>query len=151
MAVDKELLETFIDCCRYGELKEIQEITANLSPKEIQELATTPRVNSKIAIFMLCANGHSEILELILPHLNKSDLNICNDQGNTCLHWAAINNQEKVVEILLAHGCQESRNSFGFSAATLAEQRGFLKVANMILMSYDPESDNEKESVEVEE
>ena len=139
-------LQEFIESCRFGELEIIKNFIKTKNAKEIRELATTKSSdNHQIAIFMLAANGHSEILLLLLPFLSKQDLNMKNDQGNTMLHWAAINNQIKVVDILLKAGVEECRNLAGFSAATLAEERGFLEVANKILLSYDPEEDDDEE------
>ena len=141
-----EMLNEFIECCRYGELENIKEFIKNSNAKEIQQLATTKSENNQIAIFMLAANGHCEILENLLPFLTKDDLNIKNIEGNTCLHWAALNNQSQIIDLLLKAGVEECRNLAGFSSATLAEERGFMEVANKILLSYDPEENEQNES-----
>jgi uncharacterized protein len=135
-----------MEMCRFGELKELKEFISNHEKQEIKDLLLNPLEN-RISLLVLAANGHSKILELMLPMLTVNELNVRNSEGNTCLHWAAINNQLTTCEILLKYGLKESRNNSGFSAATLAEQRGFLPLANLILKSYDPESDTEDSAI----
>lgn len=49
---------------------------------------------------MAAANGHTNILEALIQE-NKNIMNEQNSDGNTPLHWAVINNQKEIVEILI--------------------------------------------------
>jgi ankyrin repeat protein len=49
---------------------------------------------------MVCANGHEKLLDELLSRDTKM-LNSQNNDGNTPLHWAIINNHLKIVKKLV--------------------------------------------------
>ena len=55
-------------------------------------------VEGRTALFFAAANGHLEVLELLLK--KDADPNITNEQGNTALHWACVNGHGEA-----ARGC----------------------------------------------
>ena len=55
----------------------------------------------KTALMMAAANGHEEIVEVLLT--KKPNLLLQNKSGNTALHWAAYMGRKKITQILLTH------------------------------------------------
>ena len=45
-----------------------------------------------LPLHVACANGHAEVARKLLAAMTSSstDINVMDEQGNTCLHWAAI-------------------------------------------------------------
>ncbi|WFD30532.1 ankyrin repeat-containing protein [Malassezia sp. CBS 17886] len=54
------------------------------------------------ALHLACANGHSEIVEMLLRAADLRALLRRNSAGNTPLHWAAFNGHVDIVEALIA-------------------------------------------------
>ena len=66
--------------------------------EEATDLASTdPSGNT--ALHMACANGHLDIVKLLLKH--GANPNALNKSKNTPLHWAALNGRTEIIELLI--------------------------------------------------
>ena len=107
-----EDVEEFLLSCRYGELEEVQ-VFAELYGWPAVISARDERGNT--ALHMVCGNGHLgelnrvcdgsseliiETLHYLLPHLPPDFLTVTNEAGTPALHFAIINNQVDVVQVL---------------------------------------------------
>ena len=134
------LLQEFNDCARYGDLPEL--ISLQRAYPDINFLSPT---STTPPLFHAAANNHAHVVRFIVSQSNTT-INALNDQKNTPLHWAALNGHIDTVQILLENGADGRLiNSFGKSASTLAEEHGHMDVVNLILKSYEPESDEQVE------
>lgn len=44
-----------------------------------------------LPLHVACANGHAEVARKLLTAMaSHTDINVMDESGNTCLHWAAI-------------------------------------------------------------
>jgi ankyrin repeat protein len=60
---------------------------------------------------MACANGHTEIVSLLLKE--KAPVNALNKSKNTPLHWAALNGRSEIISLLLEAGADPNlKNEF---------------------------------------
>ena len=77
---------------------------------------------------MVSANGHLECAELLLkcPQVHKTLLNSVNAEGNTPLHWAALNCHIPIIRLLLENGAditiKNSVDRTPFDEAAVAEK-----------------------------
>lgn len=59
-------------------------------------------------LHLAAANNHEDIVLYILDHLKSvkapEAINCQNEEGNTPLHWAAVNGNTNIVEILIRSG-----------------------------------------------
>ena len=150
MAVETEELDEFVLNARYGDLECIREMLVQIPNK--RDLITNFNQKNQQAIFCASANGHLEVLDELLKHIEKEDLLLTNSEGNTCLHWACLNGQLEIVKRLLEFAPEDLallRNKSGFSAATLAESRGFMEIVKILIGSYEPEDIEEQEDFTV--
>ncbi|KAG8467525.1 hypothetical protein KFE25_000841 [Diacronema lutheri] len=86
-----------------------------------------------------CAEGHVEIVRLLLEHGASTE--VSNFDGETALHLAASIGYDHCVEVLVAAGANVSvKTSSGKSALDLAQQMGHANVLT-ILESAVPEYD----------
>jgi ankyrin repeat protein len=131
------------DACRYGEIDTVQQILSS-GIKGLESIIT----NSKSLLYA-SANGHCDILNVLLPLLNPTLVNQSNEEGNTPLHWAALNGQTNAVKLLLQHGADPvKRNNAGLSPATLADMREHLETSSVIVAAYDSEDEDDEEDEE---
>ena len=108
----EEDVEEFLLSCRYGELEEVR-VFAELYGWPAVISARDERGNT--ALHMVCGNGHLgelirlcgesselivETLQYLLPHLPPDFLTVTNEAGTPALHFAIINNQVDVVQVL---------------------------------------------------
>jgi uncharacterized protein len=107
--LDAELVEIkdlkvddLLDFARYGEFEALKAI---LDSEHSLKLALCDE-NKISLLHMVAANGHLECAELLLknPQVRENCLNSCNTEGNTPLHWAALNAHSSLVRLLLEHG-----------------------------------------------
>lgn len=137
-------LEDFLTACRYGESDDILNLLTTAT-------CTQKLLNSNF-LFLLAANGHSEIIEELLLKYPNIDVNYKNEEDNTALHWASLNGELKSVVVLLRYGASAIvRNKAGLSPVTLAESRNHDKVVRVLLDSYDPDDDDDECSQDIKE
>lgn len=95
-------VEDLLDFARYGE---VEALTAILESEYASKLALCDDQNISL-LHMVSANGHLECAEILLkcPQVRENTINICNMEGNTALHWAALNSHVAIVRLLLENG-----------------------------------------------
>lgn len=95
-------VEDFLDFARYGEVEALQAI---FESEHAAKLASQDE-NKISLLHMAAANGHLECAGLLLkcPQVREVSLNSVNTEGNTPLHWAALNSHVPLVRLLLDNG-----------------------------------------------
>ncbi|KAI8147889.1 hypothetical protein BJV82DRAFT_593784 [Fennellomyces sp. T-0311] len=88
------------------------------------------------------------------PEELKAMINVRNAEGNTPLHWAALNGQLPAVELLVKNGGDcKIKNEAGKTPIYEAQQRGHEKVAEFFLLTMideEPEEPVDEENQFVE-
>ena len=80
---------------------------------------------------MACANGHIDIVKLLLNH--KAPINALNKSKNTPLHWAALNGRTALIELLVSEGADPNlKNEFEHVPLEEALQNGFTEAAEVL-------------------
>ena len=80
---------------------------------------------------MACANGHLDIVKLLLKH--KAPINPLNKSKNTPLHWAALNGRTEILDLLLQAGADPNlKNEFEHVPLEEALQNGFTDAAEVL-------------------
>ena len=99
-------VEDFLDFGRYGEFEALHAILES----EYSFKLSSCDENRISLLHMVAANGHLDCAELLLkcPQVQEKCLNSCNTEGNTPLHWAALNSHVSLVRSLLEHGADIS-------------------------------------------
>lgn len=129
---------------RNNDLNETQNyIKSNhLTDKDVSCLKD-PRGNS--LLHYACANGCEETSSFLISYANQyciSFIDSQNNEGNTSLHWAALNNQIGIVKILLSSGANATiKNGFNNLAFDEAEIRGFTELSSILLNKTKLEND----------
>lgn len=74
-------------------------------------------------------------------------VDVCNNQGNTALHWACINGHEEVVRVLMENSAEPSKlNEFERTPVDEALDRGYQNVVDIIKsFAGGDDNDNEKD------
>ncbi|ORX37647.1 hypothetical protein BD324DRAFT_622730 [Kockovaella imperatae] len=93
-----EEVEEFMLSCRYGEIDEVKMFTDKYGNAGV-EAARDDRGNT--ALHMCSANGHIDILNLLLPLCSAALVSQPNDNGSPPLHWAIVNNHLNCVQALV--------------------------------------------------
>jgi ankyrin repeat protein len=77
--------------------------------------------NSPLHVMVAASDSEYSVL-LLLTH--RADPNLCNDDGNSALHIAALHNHHRSLQQLLLHGGDPTAlNVFGLSPHILAVRR----------------------------
>lgn len=95
-------VEDLLDFARYGE---VEALTAISESEYAFKLAMCDDQNISL-LHMVSANGHLECADLLLKctQVRENTINMCNMEGNTALHWAALNSHVAIVRLLLENG-----------------------------------------------
>eukprot|EP00921_Rhytidocystis_pertsovi_P014897 GHVQ01023907.1.p1 GENE.GHVQ01023907.1~~GHVQ01023907.1.p1 ORF type:complete len:648 (-),score=72.99 GHVQ01023907.1:1020-2963(-) len=101
--------EEYLYCCRAGDVDGIQEILRPLikEPLRLSKLLETRDDNGNSSVHLAAANGHVDILQILLSEpydIDDNFVNNTNSGGNTPLHWAVRNRQTCVVRLLCGYG-----------------------------------------------
>jgi uncharacterized protein len=96
-----------------------------------------PSLNTETALMRAAANGHSEVVQLLLARgadPNVRHTGIGQLQGRTALLFAVDNQQAEVVALLLDAGADVNvKDALGETALTLALERARLDVARLLV------------------
>ncbi|KAK1923633.1 hypothetical protein DB88DRAFT_491901 [Papiliotrema laurentii] len=98
MAPTEEQVQELLLSCRYGELDEVKAFTDEFGWEDVNK-ARDDRGNT--VLHMICANGHLDVLNHLLPHLTKEVVESTNNNGSPAIHWAVFNNQIGCVKALV--------------------------------------------------
>ncbi|KAH9994211.1 hypothetical protein BJV77DRAFT_1101335, partial [Russula vinacea] len=83
-------VEDLILSCRYGDLDDVKSFIDCFGTVPVGEARDE---NGNNVLHMASANGHTELLDILLPIVPSSLLSARNRAGSTALHWAALNSQ----------------------------------------------------------
>ena len=121
---------------RLGEIKDVEEMLAVRDPP-VDVNFKDESASSNTALHMASANGHTEIVKLLLkvPGIKVSELNV---YKNTPLHYAALNGHVDIVNLLIeAKADPNVVNDFDRIPLDEALQSGNTQIAD-ILSEYAP-------------
>ncbi|KZW02978.1 ankyrin [Exidia glandulosa HHB12029] len=125
-APSEEDVSNVLDACRYGDLDDVNAFLSSFSGP-VLAAARDDRGNS--ALHMAAANGHVDVLQLLLPLFASYD--VPNESGSTPLHWAALNAQMDATKLLV-----ESERG-GVKLIDVANKAGRTPLAEAELAGWD--------------
>ncbi|KAA1477528.1 ankyrin [Dentipellis sp. KUC8613] len=134
--------EDVLLACRYGDLDDVKAFVARFGAPA---LAAIRGANDTTVLHMVCANGHTALLEYLLPLVPASLLSAPNASGSTPLHWAALNAQleaaRRLVEFKDGPGVAliDIKNAAGHSPLGEAELAGWEEGAKWMVEVMDLE------------
>jgi len=134
------LEEFFIDSCRFGDLDDV--IGAITDGVDINYFDN----NLNTALHMACANGHLDVIKEILKVTKDgqrvANINARNSDGSTPLHWAVINTQKAVIELLLENNADcNIKSKYGQTPLDEAITGGIYEIAEMIAAKTKPDEE----------
>lgn len=104
--------------------------------------ATVSHMN--IPVCLAAGNGHVETLKLLMNA--GADLNSCDANGNTALHWAVKNMRVEVVEFLIKKGINvDVANNDGLTPFHLAAQTSCKSIVKILLLNKKNKTSLRKE------
>ncbi|KDR75580.1 hypothetical protein GALMADRAFT_248063 [Galerina marginata CBS 339.88] len=134
--------------CRYGDLEDVQAFVKQHGASCLTDIRDE---NENSVLHMVCANGHVDLLNYLLPVLASTLIASKNKAGSTPLHWAALNSQLDIAQKLVQHPDGPGRdlidikNTAGRSPLGEAELAGWEEGARWFveMMNLDPEGPTE--------
>lgn len=76
-------------------------------------------------------------------------VDVCNNQGNSALHWACVNGHDEVVRLLMENSAEPSKlNEFERTPVDEALDRGHQNVVDVIKSFAAGNDDDEKDDIE---
>ncbi|CCD15412.1 unnamed protein product [Trypanosoma congolense IL3000] len=131
-------IEAFIDCARYDEPGDADEVRTLLSGSP--SFVNVQDEQGRTALHAAAANGRMDMLEILLSYGPTPDAT--NNEGNTALHFAALNNQVEAARLLLKNGWRASaRNTYDKTPIQLIYGKQFEEM-ELLLLGFDEELDN---------
>ncbi|TFK64003.1 ankyrin [Pluteus cervinus] len=129
--------EDLLLSCRYGDIDSVTEYLASFGPSSLPSIHDE---SGNTILHMIAANGHHDILTLLLPLIPATLLSQPNTPaGSTPLHWAALNGHLDVIKTLIewpqGPGIDliEIKNQAGRSPLAEAEMAGFEEGAKYLV------------------
>jgi len=115
-----ELVELLISSARCGDAEDVHTIlreTSTTSGKYFHEFSSPESSSSMIfrfvnstdehgrtALFFACANGHLDVVKILVNEFNADIEKTTKTDESTALHWACLNGHSEVVKLLLEKG-----------------------------------------------
>ncbi|KIS66278.1 uncharacterized protein UMAG_05278 [Mycosarcoma maydis] len=106
-SLTSDQIDELLLSARYGDLEDLESMLSPLlscSPSRATELlASIKNQDDNTLLHYASANGHLQVVQYLLPHI---DLNLSltqNVSGNTPLHWAGLNGHVQTVKALVSH------------------------------------------------
>ncbi|KAJ6593165.1 ankyrin repeat-containing domain protein [Mycena capillaripes] len=146
MAPTTDEQEEFLLSCRYGDLDDVKQFVSQFGVPAAAEIRDD---NGNTALHMLCGNGHTDILDYLLPIVPPALISAGNKAQSTALHWAALNSHLEVVKKLVQFpggpgiDLIDIKNAAGRSPLAEAELAGWDEGAQWLvqMMKLDPGGD----------
>ncbi|KAH9039819.1 cytoplasmic protein [Lactarius pseudohatsudake] len=120
--------EDFILSCRYGDIDDLKSFVERFGTDSVGNARDE---NGNTVLHMASANGHTELLDVLLPIVPSTLLSAQNHAGSTALHWAALNAQLGTARALVGFPAGpgadliDIKNSAGRSPLGEAEAAGW--------------------------
>jgi len=92
--------EDLLLSCRYGDVDDIKSFIDRFGTVPVGQARDE---NGNTVLHMACANGHIQLLHVLLPIVLPSLLSAQNSAGSTALHWAALNSQLATARALVEY------------------------------------------------
>ncbi|KAJ7286850.1 ankyrin repeat-containing domain protein [Mycena rebaudengoi] len=132
--------------CRYGDVDDVKLFVEQFGFDAVADVRDD---NGNTPIHMLCGNGHTDLLDYLLPHIPPALLSARNSAQSTPLHWAALNAHLEVVQKLVQFpdgpgiDLIDIKNAAGRSPLGEAENAGWEEGAKWLvqMMKLDPGGD----------
>ena len=107
----------FIEAARYDEIDDLQLMYGHARLCELIDFRNLVDCESQTSPLMYAsANGCIDAVKFLIESVGVS-VTHANANGNTALHWAALNGHTEVVDILIAHKADVfAKNIFGKTA-----------------------------------
>jgi len=116
-----ELVELLISSARCGDAEDVHTIlreTSTTSGKYFHEFSSPESSSSSMifrfvnstdehgrtALFFACANGHLDVVKILVNEFNADIEKTTKTDESTALHWACLNGHSEVVKLLLEKG-----------------------------------------------
>ncbi|KAJ7478636.1 ankyrin repeat-containing domain protein [Mycena galericulata] len=146
MAPTTDEQEEFLLSCRYGDLDDVKQFVDQFGADAAAAIRDD---NGNTALHMLCGNGHSDLLDYLLPIIPPTLLAAQNAAASTPLHWAAVNSHLEVMKQLVQFqqgpgiDLIDIKNAAGRSPLAEAELAGWDEGAQWLvqMMKLDPSGD----------
>ena len=117
---------------RHGEIADVQEMIEVTGPP-IDLNFKDEKMSQNTALHMASANGHVEIVRILLKQGDRTKIDELNDSGNTALHYASLNGMKEVVELLLEYKANAKiKNGIGRAPIEDALQAGHGDIGEML-------------------
>ncbi|KAI9441806.1 ankyrin repeat-containing domain protein [Lactarius indigo] len=120
--------EDLLLSCRYGDIDDLKSFIDRFGTDSVGNVRDE---NGNTVLHMASANGHTELLDILLPIVPSTLLSAQNRAGSTALHWAALNAQLGTAHALVGFpggpGADliDIKNSAGRSPLGEAEAAGW--------------------------
>lgn len=139
--------EDLVLSAREGDITPFQEFFKQQGARE-KFLNIENEVSKSTPLHMAAANGHTELVKLILDNIEESErkqyVNKPNDHGNTALHWACLVGVLDCVKLLVEAGADPMiQNESGKDSVFQAESAGHEEIIDYLLSVVDVEPPQE--------
>ncbi|EER02446.1 Ankyrin repeat-containing protein YAR1, putative [Perkinsus marinus ATCC 50983] len=135
--------DAFLKAARYGDLDDVRELL-RAHPELLWE---SDAFTKSTGMLLASANGHTEVVKVLLKEAGeekkKTVANQANSQGNTPLHWAALNGHLDVCKLLVDAGADATTvNKAKHTPYDEALSRHFQEVCIYLAKFAAPEADS---------
>jgi ankyrin repeat protein len=121
------LQASFLRVVRRGDKEEVYSILQHIKQKNLDEksvINARDELSGSTCLHMIAANGHLDILNILIQQCSSLPNYTANFAGNTPLHWALQNKQWSTAQLLLTTFSDSidvlQKNDFGRSCLTEA-------------------------------
>mmetsp|Transcript_39087 Transcript_39087/g.62418 ORF Transcript_39087/g.62418 Transcript_39087/m.62418 type:complete len:272 (-) Transcript_39087:595-1410(-) len=117
--------------CRTGDIELVRQALKDGANPAVQFRLALGEITP---IFLCASKGYKEIAELLIKHSPEITSARMGFDGTTCLHHAASNDQEQMVELLINNGCNvNKKDTLGRTPLMDAAEIGSMKVIKVLL------------------
>ena len=129
---EADIIEFLLDSARLGGPEDVTDIEGIL--KDRPDLVDCVDEYGISMMHRAAANAHTPVIDLLLRY--RTAPNLANAEGNTALHWAAVNDRADVCKLLISSGWDAcKRNGFGHTPMQEVADKGFEDVEVCLLLA----------------